>query len=173
MQKKDYFKLGKIRKVNFKGEIVFFFNHDINDNFEDLDFVFIEINKGLIPFFIDSIKIKDSKTAVIKFEDVDEGKGKKLVNLNFFVEAEKYENNTPEALFNEEIIGYTVIDSNHGDIGIVNEILELPQHSVIQIINNKIEILIPIAEEIINNIDPDNKIIEISAPEGLIDLYLQ
>jgi ribosomal 30S subunit maturation factor RimM len=42
-----------------------------------------------------------------------------------------------------------------------------------QIDYNGIEILIPAVDEIFETVDRANKVIAISAPEGLIDIYLE
>ena len=52
------------------------------------------------------------------------------------------------------------------------EIIEYPTQSLIQIIKDDKEILIPIHEDIVKNVDREGKKIYIKAPSGLIDMYL-
>ena len=47
------------------------------------------------------------------------------------------------------------------------------QLQLFQIMNGDTEILIPILDQIIEKVDRENKTIYISAPAGLIDIYLQ
>ena len=44
---------------------------------------------------------------------------------------------------------------------------------VFQVMKGKKEILIPILDQVIQNVDRDKKTLTITAPEGLIDMYLQ
>ncbi len=70
-----------------------------------------------------------------------------------------------------EVIGFKVLDSRHGDIGILVNILPLPHQSLLQITKGKREILIPLVDEIIQQVDRNTKTIFITAPEGLIEIY--
>ena len=58
------------------------------------------------------------------------------------------------------------------EVGKVKEIIEYPTQSLIQIIKDDKEILIPIHEDIVKNVDREGKKICIKAPSGLIDMYL-
>ena len=72
-----------------------------------------------------------------------------------------------------EIIGFTVVDTEKGELGPVTDVLEYPTQAILQVMKGKKEILIPILDQVIQNVDRDNKILTITAPEGLIDMYLQ
>jgi 16S rRNA processing protein RimM len=71
-----------------------------------------------------------------------------------------------------EIIGFQVSDQQHGDIGVVEDILELPHQALFQIRFGEKEILIPIVDEIIKKVDRRKKVLLIEAPPGLIEIYL-
>ena len=71
-----------------------------------------------------------------------------------------------------EIKGFKVIDSTHGDIGTINGILDSKVNPLIEIQNGDIEIVIPKMDQYIDEIDWDNNTLYISAPDGLIDMYL-
>ena len=65
-----------------------------------------------------------------------------------------------------------MIDNQHGNIGKVEYVLDLPQQSLMQIVFGEKEILIPIVDEIVLKVDRRKKEIHILAPEGLIEIYL-
>ena len=71
-----------------------------------------------------------------------------------------------------EIIGYKVVDLNYGNIGSIISVNDASSQSIFVIENQKKQILIPINDKIIEKIDRKNKTIYISAPNGLIKLYL-
>ncbi|MCX6266534.1 MAG: ribosome maturation factor RimM, partial [Bacteroidetes bacterium] len=71
-----------------------------------------------------------------------------------------------------EIVGFQVVDQNHGNIGRIEDILELPHQSLFQIRYGEKEILIPIVDDIIQKVDRRKKLLMIEAPSGLIEIYL-
>ena len=72
-----------------------------------------------------------------------------------------------------EVIGFTVMDLNFGEIGIVKQILEYPNQAVLQVLYKEKEVLIPASNDVIKSVDRKNKEIQVEAPDGLIDIYLQ
>ena len=65
------------------------------------------------------------------------------------------------------------IDEEKGELGKVQEIIEYPTQSLIQILINGKEVLIPIHDDIIQDVNREEKKIYIKAPNGLIDMYLE
>ena len=80
---------------------------------------------------------------------------------------------TGNDFYSHEVVDYLVVDEEKGELGKVNEIIEYPTQSIIQIIRDGKEILIPIHDDIIKDVNRDEKKIYISAPSGLIDMYLE
>jgi len=173
MKKEDYFNLGIITKTFGKnGEVIFFLDVDSPEDYNTLEMVFIEINQKLIPFFIESIRIKGNY-ATVKLEDVSSPeKAQKFLKLNLFLPTDLLPELPDEKFYFHEIIGFSVEDENQGNIGIINDILELPEQSLMQILFKEKEILIPIVDEIVTSVDSNNRKVYINSPEGLIDLNL-
>ena len=71
-----------------------------------------------------------------------------------------------------EIENFKVIDETHGEIGTVQKVIDLSGNPLIQIDFNGSEILLPKQDEFIKEIDWDNQTLHVTAPTGLIDMYL-
>ena len=71
-----------------------------------------------------------------------------------------------------ELAGFMATDKSFGEIGLITEVLDFPHQTILQIRHGENDILIPAKEEFIISINRDGKIIELNAPEGLIDIYI-
>ena len=132
--------------------------------------MFIELNRGLVPFFIDSFRLKKENIALVKFEDVDsEEDAQALVGKEVFLPLEFIDESQQKEL--ASLIGFEVTDSKHGNIGKVTDILDNTAQEIFQISNGDQEFLIPITEEFIQKIE--SNAIYLETPEGLIDLFLE
>lgn len=174
MTKDECFNLGYIsRRVGNKGDVAFILDADNPSRYNKLESVFVEINNSLIPFFIKKIVISRNFATVTidginTVERADEMVGSGLfLPLSFLPPLKE------KKFYFHELNGFTVIDKNYGEIGIVESVLDFPQQAILQIKKDKIEILVPAKEEFIISIDRTNKQIHINAPEGLIDIYIK
>ena len=173
MEVNDCFQLGKITKpFGYKGEVVFYLDVDEPMDYAELDSVFVEQNGKLLPYFIESINIKGNK-AVVRFEDLTAEESTKLIGKNLYLPLSVLPKLTGKKFYFHEIINFAVVDAQKGDIGNIASVIDYPAQPLFQIMKGETEILIPIRDQIIDKVDRDNKTIYISAPEGLIDIYLQ
>ncbi|MEO5583093.1 MAG: hypothetical protein ABIR66_10395, partial [Saprospiraceae bacterium] len=69
-----------------------------------------------------------------------------------------------------EWIGFSINDNKEGNIGLIESIEELPGQILAGVIFQDRAIQIPLAEELILDIDLDNKIIFMDLPEGILIL---
>tara|TARA_B100000900_G_scaffold415848_2_gene447494 strand:- start:1125 stop:1634 length:510 start_codon:yes stop_codon:yes gene_type:complete len=169
MKKKDCFFLGYIsRKHGYKGDVNI--KLETPAKYKELAHIFIDLNGGLVPFFIDSFRLKKENIALVKLEDIDsEQEAKALVGKEVYLPLELLDENQQNEL--TELIGFEVVDAEHGNIGIVSDILDNKAQELFQIKNKEREFLIPITEEFIQKIE--NNTIYLQTPEGLIDLFLE
>jgi len=170
--------LGYTSKIYGKnGEIAIQLDTDSPENYKNLESVFIQINKKdkmLIPFFISTRKLQHKNILVVKLEGIDNVvSAKEMVGKSIYLPLDLLPKLKGKHFYFHEVIGFEVIDQTKGNIGKINQVLEFPQQSIFEIINeDKKEILIPIHDEIVCNLDRENKTIIINAPDGLIDIYL-
>ena len=172
MLQKDCYQLGKITKpFGFKGQVIFFLDVDTPEDYATLDSVFVEAKGILIPYFIKEISINGNK-ATVTFEDLSPAEAQALVGCNLYLPLDLLPKLTGNKFYYHEIIGWNVVDSEKGDIGTIKSVIDFPAQPLFQIFKNDTEILIPIIDPVIKKVDRDKKTIFITAPNGLIDLYL-
>jgi 16S rRNA processing protein RimM len=175
MKKENCFNLGKITRLfGTKGELTLLLDVDDPNDYAKLDFFYVDIEGDLVPYFVEKLTFRNNSTAIIKLIDNNDPQAvEKLINLMVYLPLDKLPKLKDDQFYFHEIIGYRVIDDTVGDIGFVKDVLELPMQELLQINKDGKEILIPVADELIERVDRENKILYISAPEGLIDIYLE
>lgn len=174
MTKDDCFYLGKIvKKYSFKGELLAKLDTDEPDLYDNLDAIFVDLRGNLVPFFLESSQLHKSNLLRLKFEDVDsEADADALMKSDLYLPLDLLPKLEGDKFYFHEVIGFTVIDKNYGAVGIIKAINDSTAQALFEIDKDSIEILIPMNDEFIVNVDRKNKLIEVETPDGLIDLYL-
>ncbi len=172
MTKQDCFYLGRVAKpFSYKGELVLFFDVDEPLEYLELKFVYIEINKRLVKYDIESLRPHSNKM-VARFQDVTVEESNALVGKDLYLPLDMLPKLEGNKFYFHEVIGFKVEDEEKGAIGVINEIFDNMTQPIMSINYNGKEILIPIIDEVIKKVDRENKTIYIKAPQGLIDIYL-
>lgn len=174
MNKADCFRLGHIAKLHgYKGEVSLFLDVTNPDDYASLDAIFVDLNNHLTPFFITSINLKGKGFASVRLEGIDdEISAKKILRKDVYLPAAILPELEGVHFYDHEVIGFKVIDTVHGDIGIVEQVIDLAANPLLQIIKDDIEVLVPLVEGLVQKVDRGKKELHIEAPEGLVDLYL-
>ena len=174
MQKENCFYLGKIvKKYSFKGELLVKLDTDDPKVYTRMESVFVEKGKNLIPFFIARSSLHKSLLLRVKFEDVDSDEDADLLlGSKLFLPLELLPKLSGNQFYYHEIIGFTVEDSSFGKVGIVTGVNDSTAQALFEIDRNGTEILIPLIDSFIKNVDKKNKVIQLDVPKGLIEIYL-
>ncbi len=174
MKKEDCFYLGKIvSKFSFKGEVLIKLDTDEPESYVKMESVFVDYNNNLVPFFIEKCSLHKSDLLRIKFEDVDsEEDADDLMKAALYLPLTLLPKLEGNKFYYHEVIGFTIIDTDFGEVGVIKAINDTTAQPLFEIDRNGTEILIPMNDEFIDTIDREAKVITINAPEGLIDLYL-
>ncbi len=174
MLKKDCFYLGIIaKKYSFKGELIIKLDTDEPDLYQDLEYVLIEQNKVLIPFFIEKSNLQKGNSLRVQFEEVnDEADADTLLKKAVYLPLEFLPKLTGNKFYFHEVIGFTIEDIRLGDVGIITSINDHTAQALFEIKKGDVEILIPMIDEFIKKIDRKNKKVIMETPEGLLEMYL-
>lgn len=173
MKIEEAYYIGYITKTKgLKGEVQLYFEYDAPELL-DLDVVFAEINGKLVPFFVSSYKLQTNSTGNFYFDDVDHiDKAQVLVKKKIYIPLTKLPDREDEEFHFKDLKGYMVSDENHGELGEVIEVNEYPQQFVATVLYQNKEVLFPLHEDMIVEIDEDERTLLIELPEGLLDVYL-
>jgi 16S rRNA processing protein RimM len=174
MDKKDFYFLGKITKTSgYQGNLVFFFDVDDISLYADLEAVFVDMSGELVPFAIKALRIKGNSSALVTLEDItDDEQTRVLIGCALYLPLSYLPPLTGKKFYYHEVTGFSVLDEKSGFIGTIDRIFDQSGHAIFVIINKGKEILVPVTDEIITKVDRKNKTIEVSTPEGLLDIYL-
>ncbi|GAA4275546.1 ribosome maturation factor RimM [Aquimarina mytili] len=174
MKKEECFYLGKIvSKFSFKGEVLIKLDTDEPESYVKMESVFIDYNNNLVPFFIERSSLHKSDLLRVKFEDVDtEEDADDLMKAEIYLPLYLLPKLEGDQFYFHEVIGFTIVDSAFGEVGLIKSINDSTAQALFEIDREGTEILIPMNDEFINTIDREKKIVQVTTPEGLIDLYL-
>lgn len=163
--------IGYISKTHgLKGHVILRLNELINIDEEAIKSVFLELNGSQVPYFIEECR-PNNTGYIVKLETIDSiDTSKKLIGKKAFALTDFILENS-ESL--NEFIGYTIIDSRLGNIGIITDIDEKTDNPIVKVIHSTgVEIILPFNDDFIIEIDDDQKTIQFESPEGLIEMYL-
>jgi len=138
--------------------------------------VFIKIEGRIVPFEVISSKERGNEAIIMKLDTIDSEYSAKIYQgLDIYMKPEdvlkpKKISKAEAGIY--ELISYTVIDKKHGNIGIIQKIIDIQQNPLLSVLNGEKDILIPLQKEFIISLDKKKKELHIEAPKGLIELYL-
>lgn len=173
MTKEECYLLGKITKpFGYKGQMVLFLDVDTPEDYATLDSAFVEVKNTLVPYFFHIDNLKGNK-AVATFEDITPAEAHALAGCDLYLPLSLLPKLTGNKFYFHEVVGFRVVDNEKGDIGIIQSVIDYPAQPLFQIDYQGREILIPIVDPVIQKVDREAKTIHISAPTGLIDIYME
>ncbi len=174
MQKKDCFYLGKIvSKFSFKGEVLVKLDTDDPESYLEMESVFVEYNKNLVPFFIEKSSLQRSELLRVKFEDVEnEADAEDILKCDLYLPLSQLPKLKEDQFYFHEISGFEVIDKNFGEVGTIKGVNDSTPQALFEIEKDGKEILIPVNDDFIEKVDKPNRKIYVNTPEGLIEMYL-
>ncbi|MGY5356050.1 ribosome maturation factor RimM [Wenyingzhuangia sp. IMCC45467] len=174
MRKEDCFYLGKIvRKHSFKGEVVIKLDTDEPELYENMESVFVEHGKDLIPFFIEERLLQKGNQLRVRFETVDtEQDADAIMNAGIYLPLSFLPKLTGNKFYYHEIMDFIAVDVEYGEFGLIKGVNDTTAQPLFEIENDGVEILIPMIDEFIKEIDRKGKRVVLQTPPGLIDMYL-
>jgi 16S rRNA processing protein RimM len=169
----DCFRIGSVLKTKgLKGELNMYVDFDGLEDIK-LSTIFIEIAGKLVPYFVSSIKLLQKNAAYLVLEDVDTiEKAALLVRKDIYLPNKQKPRKKKQDFTLKDLKGFTAIDINEGELGIISDIHEYPQQLIAAVTYKNCEVLFPLNEETVKGIDVVKELVSVDLPDGLLEIYL-
>ncbi|MBN8565783.1 MAG: 16S rRNA processing protein RimM [Flavobacteriales bacterium] len=174
MRKEECFYLGKIaKKFSYKGEVLVYLDTDEPELYENMESVFVEINKNLVPFFIENSALHKNEFLRVKFEDIDnEEQADEILGCELYLPLSFLPKLEGNQFYYHEVIGFEIEDQRLGIVGKIVSVNDSTAQPLFEVLNGTVEILIPMIDQFLVKIDRENKRVIMNLPEGLVEMYL-
>lgn len=170
----DCYYLGYVAKSRgLKGDFQIFLDVSNPEEYTNLESVFVEINKQLVPFFLEHIQLQPKGKAVIRIEgDLDPQMIKEITGSQLYLPLSLLPPLSGNHFYYHEIKGFMLIDQTFGKIGTIEKVQESTAQDLLVAKHKGKEVLVPLLDDTIVRVDREAKEIEVQTPTGLIELYL-
>ena len=175
INKEDCVEVGYIQKPHgLKGEVILVFEKEYEETIEELEFLFVEIDGGLVPYHIEDegLNFRTDESAICKLEFVDTlSKAKDMVGSKVYVFDHAVIDSEDQGIAST-LIGMRIFDAKFGDIGLISRVDDFSGNLVITVDHPRAEIMIPLSDEVITSVDEEKREMHLNCPNGLIEIYL-
>ena len=163
----EVYRIGRLGKAHgVKGEVSLQFDDDIFDRV-DCDYLVLDVDGILVPFFIEEYRFRSDTVALVKFEDVDtQQRAAELTGCDvYFPRALADEDDAPALAL---LVGFDLVEANAGrTVGRIAAIDDTTANTLFELEDGR---LIPASDDLVDNIDLKHRTITMRLPEGLLDL---
>jgi len=176
IEKSKLIKIGTLTKPHgVTGEVLIRMSEQWHGYEPDPDYLFIDIQGGLVPYEVHNIRYRNDQDLLIVLDTITtEEKARRIQGAEVYIDPDELGQQPEETEFTlQKMIGFEVIDKTMGSLGNIISVADIQNNPLIELFYKNREVLIPIHKEFILNLDMKNRTMEIDAPAGLIDLYLE
>ncbi len=172
IRRDEVYKIGKLGKPHgVKGEISFAITDDVFDRV-DADYLVLDIDGILVPFYMEEYRFKNDENVLVKFEDIDsQEQARNYTGCEVYFPRELSDSDGENMTW-AEIIGFTLVDAATGKtVGIIDHVDDSTINLLFEVTSTDgKELLIPASNDLMEGVDADKKEIRMAVPAGLLDL---
>ena len=168
IKQEEVYRIGRLGKAHgIKGEVSLQFDDDVFDRV-DAEYLVLDIDGILVPFFMEEYRFRSDSVALVKFCDVDtQQRASELTGCDVYFPralADEDEDNVSYAM----LVGFDIIDAGTGSkVGTVAAIDDATINLLFELEDGR---LIPASDDLISDIDMKQGEIRMNIPEGLLEL---
>ena len=167
------YELGYIVKPHgLKGEVSVIIDADVPEAYKNLESVFIEQDKQLVPFFVKAIKLSGRKAIMRLDESTSIESAQQLKGCKLFLPLDLLPQLADDQFYFHEIIGFSIEDKELGFLGKIMTVYDAGPQDIIAFEHQGKEILLPANDETIIRVDKSGLVLHVAIPDGLLDIYL-
>ncbi|MDR1757232.1 MAG: ribosome maturation factor RimM [Culturomica sp.] len=165
--------VGKVQKThNLYGEVVIASDTDLLEKYADKP-VFLLLEGAPVPFFIseEGLSMRNHHSYLVKFDLVDsQEEAEQLLGADVLVLGTDSDNVPAEPdIF--DLVGFAVTDERSGAEGVVADVADYSGNIVFTLVIFGKEILLPLADDYLKQIDREEKKLVVFIPAEIADLY--
>lgn len=176
IRREDCIKIGEVVKThNLQGDVIISTESDLLEKYAE-EPVFISMDGAPVPFFIadEGLAVRNHASYIVKFDYVDsQQQAARLVGCDVMFEKTLLEGqdavNHDFDIF--ELTGFAVTDENTQEDGEVTDVANYSGNVVLTIRIFGKEILLPLSEVYIKDINLGENRLTVQIPEDIIELY--
>lgn len=168
IKQEEVYCIGRLGKTHgVRGEVSLQFDDDIFDRV-DADYLVLELDGILVPFFIEEYRFRSDTVALMKFEDVDtQQRANELTGCDVYFPRALAANDEGDVSLSL-LVGFDLVEANGGTtIGRIAAIDDTTANLLFELEDG---CLIPANDDLIRDIDTKRKTIKMEIPEGLLEL---
>ena len=168
IKQEEVYKIGRLGKSHgVRGEVSFLFDDDVFDRV-DADYLILDIDGILVPFFIEEYRFRSDTTALMKFEGIDtQERARELTGCDVYF-PRNLAASDDDSISWSAIVGFDIIDaSTDKSVGRIASIDDSTLNILFCLEDGH---LIPASEDLITQIDQQARTITMRLPAGLLDL---
>ncbi len=170
----NYVQIGYTQKPHgVKGEIKLHVEEAYYEDFAEAETFFVLIKGKHTPFFLESIR--EGNHIIAKFEDVNTPeKAMQMASKELYLREQDLipglDRTVDDGLTYSHCTGFSITDEDFGFVGVVTEMIEMPQQEIAIVVIKNREVMIPLNAAFVKAIDKKAKTITTTLPDGLLDL---
>ena len=168
IKQEEVYKIGRIGKSHgVRGEVSFQFDDDIFDRV-DADYLVLEIDGILVPFFMEEYRFRSDSLCLVKFCDIDsQQRAQELTGCDVYFPRALAEQ-ADEIPSLSSLVGFTILEAGSSKpVGRIAAIDDQTQNILFELEDGR---LIPANDDLVADMNIDNKTIMMNIPEGLLEI---
>lgn len=167
----EFLEVGKIINTHgLRGDVKIVTWTDYPEDFEEIDRVYIRRKTGDEVLNITNVKYQKNNI-IVKFKEIaDINEAEKYKNLVVYADREDLPQLEEGAHYIADLIGLTVVDEDGEVIGELVDVFNTGANDIYDVKRSgKKNLLLPVIDEVVKDIDLENKKITVHVMEGLDD----
>ena len=168
IRQEEVYKIGRLGKAHgVKGEVSFQFDDDIFDRV-DADYLVLDIDGILVPFFMEEYRFRSDSVCLVKFCNVDtQQRAQELTGCDvFFPRALAEEGDEMPSL--SMLVGFEIVNVANGKA--IGHIAAIDDSTANILFEMEDGMLIPANDDLIEVIDAEQQQIKMNIPQGLLEI---